>query len=235
MVSLGHLASSARRRRGGPWAAAPRAAAWPVSAPGLHDGSMTSSTVPQPSDRALYVAIVLNAVEDECAVMTSAGPRVVRYALPFPRPRAGRVLPGHLVAITTETNGSNVILWRWFDAVVVDRTEIGVTVWEANDGIVIAQPRDPHTAYRRGSRAYLSSGLPGGEWWLAGPAVTHAEDADVELEEIRRFYSRHGLWERLAAEERHIVERGAGQAAGMAADRQLPAPTPCGSAGDFPS
>ena len=35
------------------------------------------------------------------------------------------------------------------------------------------------------------------EWWVAGPAVDGAEDADVELDEVQRFFSSVGLWERL--------------------------------------
>ncbi len=32
---------------------------------------------------------------------------------------------------------------------------------------------------------------------MAGAATVPAEDADVELEEVRRFYSDHGLWDGL--------------------------------------
>jgi len=62
---------------------------------------------------------------------------------------------------------------------------------------VLAQPRDPKLIYRPGSRAYLSAGLPGAEWWVAGPAVDSAEDADVELNEVQQFFTSAGLWERL--------------------------------------
>lgn len=41
------------------------------------------------------------------------------YALPFPRPRAERVAPGHLVAIAAAADACDVIVWRWFDAVVI--------------------------------------------------------------------------------------------------------------------
>ena len=46
-----------------------------------------------------------------------------------------------------------------------------------------------------GTRAYLSSGLPGAEWWVAGRAVDRAEDADVELNEVERLYTDHGMWD----------------------------------------
>src|SRR5208282_6584735 len=40
----------------------------------------------------------------------------------------------------------------------------------------------------------LSAGLPGAGWWVAGAAVAVAEDADVELDEVERFCTEHGLW-----------------------------------------
>lgn len=41
----------------------------------------------------------------------------------------------------------------------------------------------------------MSAGLPSGDWWVAGPAVAEAEDADVELdEEVERFCTGRGLW-----------------------------------------
>jgi hypothetical protein len=158
---------------------------------------MTSSPQRQRAARRLQAAIVLSAAEDECTVFADDGPRVVSYALPFPRPRAGRVAPGNLVAIVAEPGGSEVILWRWFDAVIVDQAELVITLWEPYHGIVVAQPRDPQCGHRPGGRAYLSAGLPGAEWWVAGPAVDRAESADVELDEVRDFFTRHGLWDRL--------------------------------------
>lgn len=49
--------------------------------------------------------------------------------------------------------------------------------------------------HRPGTRAYLSSGLPGADWWLAGPVTGTAEEADVELDEVERFCTEHGLWD----------------------------------------
>ncbi|MEY2517889.1 MAG: hypothetical protein QOJ89_5253, partial [bacterium] len=145
----------------------------------------------------LRAAIVLRADEDECTVVAEDGPRIVSYALPFPRPRAGRIAPGNLVAVAGESGGSDVILWRWFDAVVVDNADGVITLWEPNHGTVVGQPRDPGFSPRAGSRAYVSAGLPGAEWWVAGPAVDRAESADVELDEVRDFFTSHGLWDRL--------------------------------------
>jgi hypothetical protein len=46
---------------------------------------------------------------------------------------------------------------------------------------------------RPGSRAYVSAGLPGAEWWVAGPAVDRAEAADVDLAEVEQFFIELGI------------------------------------------
>ena len=84
---------------------------------------------------------------------------------------------------------------RRFDAVVVEAVASQVKLWEPNHGEVLAQARDPGRSPLPGSRAYLSSGLEGAEWWMAGPAVARAGDADVELSEVQAFLSMHGLWD----------------------------------------
>jgi hypothetical protein len=140
---------------------------------------------------------VLSAAEDECTVYADEAAQVVSYAEPFPRPRAGRVAPGNLVAIAGEPGGSEVIVWRWFDAVVVDQAGRVVTLWEPNHGTVVAEPRGRQDVYRPGSRAYVSAGLPGADWWVAGPAVDRVGDAAVDLDEVRDFFTGHDLWDRL--------------------------------------
>ncbi len=40
----------------------------------------------------------------------------------------------------------------------------------------------------------LSAGLPGADWWVADAAMAVAEDTDVELDEVERFCTEHGLW-----------------------------------------
>jgi hypothetical protein len=103
-----------------------------------------------------------------------------------------------LVAIATATDDSEVVVWRWFDAVVQGESNGSVNLWEPAHGSVLAQPRYPRHIHRPGSRAYLSAGLPGAEWWVAGPVVHHAEDADVELDEVERFFRSLDLWEGLS-------------------------------------
>jgi hypothetical protein len=158
---------------------------------------MTSSPDPQPPAARLRPALVLSGTEDACTVFAEDREAVVPYAQAFPRPRLERVAPGNLVAIAAVPDGPDFVIWRWFDAVVVDRAGLGITLWEPNHGSVVAQARDPQQVPPPGSRAYLSGGLPGAEWWLAGPAVERAENADVELDEVEGFFTRHNLWDRL--------------------------------------
>jgi len=91
-----------------------------------------------------------------------------------------------------------VVVWRWYDAVVLEEEAGLVRLWEPAHGEVVAHPRGAQQHRQPGSRAYLSAGLPGADWWVAGTAVAKAEDADVELDEVERFCTEHGLWQGLA-------------------------------------
>ncbi len=93
----------------------------------------------------------------------------VRYAAQFPHPRTERVSPSHLVAVTRTPGGTDVIIWRWYDAVVVEERVDEVTLWEAAHGEVTATRRPSYRSTTPGTRAYLSAGLPDAEWWVAGP------------------------------------------------------------------
>jgi hypothetical protein len=131
--------------------------------------------------------------EDDCQIFREGQLCSVRYAKLFPSPRTERVSPGHLVAVATAADGSEVVVWRWYDAVVLGEEAGLIRLWEPAHGEVVAQPR---RAQQRlpGTRAYLSAGLPGADWWVAGAVAASAEDADVELEEVERFYTEHDLW-----------------------------------------
>jgi hypothetical protein len=142
----------------------------------------------------LRQAIVISTTEEACTVFADGQRSVVPYAPPFPEPRAERVAPGHLVALATAPDGCEVVVWRWFDAVVLDRADRSGSLWEPAHGVVLAESRNPAHIYRPGSRAYLSAGLPGAEWWVAGPAVDRAEDAEVDLDEVEQFFTGLGLW-----------------------------------------
>ncbi len=160
------------------------------------DGPMTASSDYDRSHKQLRTAVVVSPAEDAYQVFGYHQLTLVRYSEPF-KPRADRVTPGHLVAIAATPDGSEVIVWRWFDAVVLGEAAGQVRLWEPAHGEVLAQPRLSPLPHQPGSRAYLSAGLAGADWWVAGAAAVPAEDADVELEEVRRFYSDHGLWDGL--------------------------------------
>jgi hypothetical protein len=144
----------------------------------------------------LRSAIVLGTSEEPCTVIGQDQGTAIKYAGFFPSPRLERVAPGHLVPVTSAWTSPSS--WRWFDAVILEEVTGQVRLWEPNHGGGARQGRDPRPCQRPGSRAYLSAGLEGAEWWVAGPAVVRARDAEVELGEVQRFLSMHGLWESLA-------------------------------------
>ena len=146
----------------------------------------------------LRCGIVLHVQEDACQILRAGQLSSVRYARTFPSPRTERVSPGHLVAVAAAADGAEVVVWRWFDAVVLGEETGLVRLWEPAHGEVAAHPRRARQHRQPGSRAYLSAGLPGADWWVAGGAVAEAEDADVELDEVERFCTEHALWPGLA-------------------------------------
>jgi hypothetical protein len=141
--------------------------------------------------------MVLGVEEDACEVLVHGNRSIVRYARPFPSPRTERVSPGHLVALATAIDGAEAVVWRWYDAVIVGEETDLVRLWEPAHGEVAARPRRPDQLFPLGTRAYLSAGLHGADWWVAGPVVAAAEDADVELDEVERFCTEQGLWDQL--------------------------------------
>lgn len=148
----------------------------------------------QAAPPALRSAVVLRVEEERCYVADEGSVVVVEYAPQFPAPRLERVAPGHRVALAAVTGGRNIALWRWYDAVVIGSEGGLVRLWEPAHGEVLASPRDGDQAFVAGTRAYLSAGLPGAQWWVAGPADA-AATAPVELDEVGHLYSRHQMWE----------------------------------------
>lgn len=138
---------------------------------------------------------MLRAEEDVCQVLAAGQAVSVRYASQFPAPRKERISPGHLVALAEGAGGPDAVVWRWFDAVVLGSDARSVRLWEPAHGEVLAQRRRPQQRYDPGTRAYLSAGLPGADWWVAGRAVDRAEDADVELNEVERLYTEQNMWD----------------------------------------
>jgi hypothetical protein len=113
----------------------------------------------------------------------------------FPSPRAERVSPGHLVAIATGPGGTDVVVWRWYDAVVLGTEDDGaVQLWEPAHGEVIARPRASYQKQDPGSRAYASAGLPGAEWWVADSACGAPHSVGVELDDVYALYTENDLW-----------------------------------------
>lgn len=152
---------------------------------------MTASTHQSVPPAPLRCGIVLAVQEDACQVLRAGQISTVGYVSAFPSPRIQRVSPGHLVAVAA---AADAVVWRWYDAVVLGQENGLVRLWEPAHGDVTAQPRTAGQRYPPGSRAYLSAGLPGADWWVAGAVVTSAEDADVELDEVALFCTEHQLW-----------------------------------------
>lgn len=145
----------------------------------------------------LWCGTVLRVAEDTCQVLGEGQTCPVGYAKSFPSPRTERVSPGHLVAVATLADDAGVVIWRWYDAVVLGHEAGQIRLWEPAHGEVLAQPRRPQQEREPGTRAYLSAGLPGAGWWVAGAVAASTNDADVELDEVERFYDEHGLWANL--------------------------------------
>jgi hypothetical protein len=152
----------------------------------------------------LRCGIVLRSAEETGEIRAVGTTATLRYAPQFPAPRRERVLPGHLVAVAEPggaesaaaepAGAAGVVVWRWYDAVVLGGDATSVRLWEPAHGEVAARRRHPQRQYEPGTRAYLSAGLPGADWWVAGPAVDQAEDAEVELDEVRALYTEHDMW-----------------------------------------
>lgn len=166
-------------------------------APPSDPWQMAASTHQVSAATRLRCGIVLRVEEDACQILGEGKTSSVRYATLFPSPRRERVSPGHLVAVATAPGHSEVVVWRWYDAVVLGEETGLIRLWEPSHGEVIAQPRRPKLPRPPGTRAYVSAGLPGADWWVAGAAAATAEDADVELDEVERFYTERDLWNAL--------------------------------------
>jgi hypothetical protein len=155
----------------------------------------TSPSTPAFAPTRLQTARVIRVDEHACDVWSHGAVRSLGFAPMFPSPRVERVSPGHLVAVATGPNGTDVVVWRWFDAVVLGTEDDGsVRLWEPAHGEVTAQARPSYENQDPGSRAYASAGLPGAEWWVADGAYGDPQRADVELAEVDAFYTENDLW-----------------------------------------
>jgi hypothetical protein len=158
---------------------------------------VTNSSSKHSASTRLRRGIVLRVQEDNCEIVTDGDVRSVRYATNFPSPRTERVSPGHLVAVASALDGTPSVVWRWYDAVILGEQRNLIKMWEPAHGEVLARPRPAYVSSQPGTRAYLSAGLPGADWWVAGPAAAEAGNADVELAEVERLYTVHDLWDEI--------------------------------------
>jgi hypothetical protein len=143
----------------------------------------------------LRTARVIRVGEHACEVWSHGKVTTAGFAPMFPSPRVQRVSPGHLVAIARGPDGTDVVVWRWYDAVVLGTQDDGsVRLWEPAHGEVIARARASYERQDPGSRAYASAGLSGAGWWVAGSTAGDAGDADVELDHVAALYTENDLW-----------------------------------------
>lgn len=49
--------------------------------------------------------------------------------------------PGNLVALTAASDGTETVLWRWYDAVVLEDGLEAIRLWEPAHGKVLARAR----------------------------------------------------------------------------------------------
>jgi hypothetical protein len=150
----------------------------------------------------LQTARVIRVDEHACDVWSHGAVRSLGFAPMFPSPRVERVSPGHLVAVATGPNGTDVVVWRWFDAVVLGTEDDGsVRLWEPAHGEVVARARASYENQDPGSRAYASAGLPGADWWVADRAGGDPHAAVVELDEVDALYTENDLWSAVFASD----------------------------------
>jgi hypothetical protein len=144
---------------------------------------------------AVRAAVVLRPGTGSAEVCFGGHTASVGYAAPF-APRAESLTPGHLVAVVITAQTRPLVIWRWYDAVVLEQVGQQVRLWEPGHGEVLARSRDDRHQRSPGTRAYASAGLPGAQWWVEGP-VGPVEQADVAMAEVLAFYTALDLWSRL--------------------------------------
>jgi catechol 2,3-dioxygenase-like lactoylglutathione lyase family enzyme len=138
---------------------------------------------------------VLSVDEDACQVWADGDIASVRFAATFPTPRVERVAPGHLVAVTSGPDAPAVVVWRWFDAVVLGSNADGaIRLWDPLHGEVVASTRPWYVAQEPGSRVFASAGLPGADWWVACSASGGTSAINVELSAVVTLYDDNNLW-----------------------------------------
>lgn len=149
-------------------------------------------STPQPVRLRTYRVLAVD--EIACRVWADGEVVSVRFSAPFPTPRVERVAPGHLVAVASRSNVPDVVVWRWYDTVVLGSSDGSVRLWEPSHGEVIARARESYVRQEPGSRAYASAGLPGAEWWVACDAGEAPHRTVIDLDEVAALYTDNDLW-----------------------------------------
>jgi hypothetical protein len=143
----------------------------------------------------LRTAVVQRVSEQACEVWRDGAAVEVAFAPMFPTPRVERVSPGHRVAVATGPGGVEVVVWRWYDAVVLGRTDDGsVRLWEPAHGEVTARSRPSYRDVEPGKRAYASAGLPGADWWVVAETTTDRDSVELDLDAVAALYTDNDLW-----------------------------------------
>ncbi len=103
---------------------------------------MTTPGVADITPIRLRCAVVLKVEEHVCEARAEGAVFRARFAPQFPSPRTERVSPGHLVAVARAPDERDVVVWRWYDAVVLgEEVAKSVRLWEPAHGEVVARPR----------------------------------------------------------------------------------------------
>lgn len=114
---------------------------------------MNDFTEHDPADRVIRCAVVIRVREDECEVLREGRLITAQFASMFPAPRTERVQPGNLVAMTATSDGTETVLWRWYDGVVLEDGPEAIRLWEPAHGEVLAQARPAYIPRGPGTRA----------------------------------------------------------------------------------
>ena len=96
--------------------------------------NVTTNEIPD-----LACRVVLAVSEERCDVRQGGVTTTVGFARGFPTPRIERVAPGNLVAVADAGQGAGVLVWRWYDAVVLGEQGGAVRLWEPFHGEVLAR------------------------------------------------------------------------------------------------
>ena len=129
----------------------------------------------------LRCGLVLRVEENACQILSEDQLVSVGYASQFPTPHKERVSPGHLVAVAEIPDGSAIVVWRWYDAVVLGEEAGSVRLWSRLTAKSSPSAAGRSSAMRPRLAPTRPRGCPVRSGGLPGRVVDRAEDADVEV------------------------------------------------------